>query len=75
MIDIVKYVSCVRGIHQEAAAAPCADTQTPDGLDRCPQLEDLKKEPDLTVTLPAPGGAANLALALALAMALTATAR
>jgi hypothetical protein len=37
--------------------------------------EDVKKEPETTATLPAPGGAANLALAMAMAMALTAAAR
>ena len=59
MSDMVKYVNYARGIHQIAAAVPCDDTQTPAGPGRCPQLEDLKKEPDPTATLPAPGGAAN----------------
>ena len=78
MSDIVNYVSSTlaRGIHQNAFAATCDDTQMPAGPDRCPQLrKDLKKEPDPTAPLPAPGGAANLALALAMAMVLTEAAR
>ena len=34
MSGIVKYVGCARVIHMDAAAAPCADTQTRDGPDR-----------------------------------------
>jgi hypothetical protein len=63
MSNIVKYVSSAlaRGIHQNAFAASCDDTQMPAGPDRSPQLrKDLKKEPDPTATLPAPGGAANM---------------
>jgi hypothetical protein len=72
MSDIVKYVSCARGIHQDAFAAPCDDTQTPAGPDHCPQL---RADAEPTAPLPAPEGAANLALALAMAMALTEAAR
>jgi hypothetical protein len=39
MSDIVTYVGCARGVHHDIAAAPCADTQTLAGPDRCPQLE------------------------------------
>ena len=55
MSDIVKYVSSAlaRGIHQNAFAASCDDTQMPAGPDRCPQM---KKAPDPTAPLPAPGG-------------------
>jgi hypothetical protein len=71
MRDII-YVSCARGIHQDAFAAPCDDTQTRAGPDRCPQL---RADAEPTAPLPAPGGAANLALALAIAMVLTEVAR
>ena len=77
MHDIVVYVDSAR----LTAAALCANTRTnqqvrtPSALIACPQLEDVNKEPELTATLPALGGAANLALALAMAMALTAAAR
>jgi hypothetical protein len=74
MSDIVKYVSIAlaRGIHQNAFAASCDDTQMPTGPDRYPQLRnDLKKEPDQMAPLPAAGGVTNLALALAMAMVLT----
>jgi hypothetical protein len=76
--DIVKYVSSAlaRGIHQNAFAASCDDTQMPAGPDRCLKLrKDLKKELDPTAPLPALRGAANLALALAMAMVLTEAAR
>jgi hypothetical protein len=72
MSDIVKYISCARGIHQDAFAAPCDGTQTLAGPDRCPQL---RADAEPTVPLPTPWGAANLALALAMAMVLTEAAR
>jgi hypothetical protein len=67
MSDIVKYVSSAlaRGIHQNAFAASCDDTQMPVGPDRCPQLrKDLKKEPDPTAPLPAPRGGGEPGLGL-----------
>jgi hypothetical protein len=59
MSDIVTYVSSAlaRGIHQNAFAASCDDTQMPTGPDRCPRM---KKAPDPTVPLPAPEGAVTL---------------
>ena len=80
MSDIVNYVSSTlaRGIHQNAFAATCDDTQTPAGpgpplTHRGPAGPGADAEP--TAPLPAPGGAANLALALAMAMVLTEAAR
>ena len=80
MSDIVNYVSSTlaRGIHQNAFAATCDDTQTPAGpgpplSHRGPAGSGADAEP--TAPLPAPGGAANLALALAMAMVLTEAAR
>ena len=71
MIDIVKHDGCARGIHQDTADAPCADTQTLASPDRCPQLEPK----ETSMTSPAPGGAANLTLAMAMVMVLTAAKR
>ena len=60
----------------EYRACACAGTRTNQLVrTRCPQLEDVYKEPEPTATLPAPRGAANSALALPMTMALTAAAR